>query len=54
MKITRMDAISVAFHAGENVTLDVSRACQPATAIRMLNSVASHNCVEQPCETLDQ
>ena len=20
----------------------------------MLNSVASHNCVEQPCETLDQ
>ena len=54
MKITRMDAISVAFHAGENVMLDVSRACQPATAIRMLNSVASHNCVEQPCETLDQ
>ena len=54
MKITRMDAISVAFHAGENVTLDVSRACQPATAIRMLNSVASHNCVEQPCETLGQ
>ena len=54
MKITRMDAISVAFHAGENVTLDVSRACQPATAIRMLNSVASHNFVEQPCETLDQ
>ena len=53
MKITRMDAISVAFHAGENVMLDVSRACQPATAIRMLNSVASHDWVEQPCETLD-
>ena len=53
MKITRMDAISVAFHAGENVTLDVSRACQPATAIRMLNIAASHDWVEQPCETLD-
>ena len=54
MKITRMDAISVALPAGENVTLDVSRACQPAIAIRMLNSVASHDWVEQPCETLDQ
>ena len=54
MKITRMDSISVAFHAGVNVTLDVSRACQPATAIRMLNSVASHDWVEQPFETLDQ
>ena len=54
MKITRMDAISAALPAGENVTLDVSRACQPATAIRMLNSVASHDWVEQPCETLDQ
>ena len=47
MKITRMDAISAALPAGENVTLDVSRACQPATAIRMLNSVASHDWVEQ-------
>ena len=54
MKITRMDAISVAFHAGENVTLDVSRACQPATAISVLNSVAFCHWVEQPCETLDQ
>tara|TARA_B100000161_G_scaffold119519_1_gene84845 strand:+ start:317 stop:478 length:162 start_codon:yes stop_codon:yes gene_type:complete len=53
MKITRMDAISAALPAGENLTLDVSRAFQPATAIRMLNSVASHNWVEQPCETLD-
>ena len=49
-----MDAISVALPAGENITLVVSRACQPATAIRMLNSVASHDWVEQPCETLDQ
>ena len=47
MKITRMDAISAALPAGENVTLDVSRACQPATAIRMLNSVASHDWVEK-------
>ena len=54
MKITRMDAISAALSAGENVTLDVSRACQPATAIRMLNSVASHDWIEQPCETHDQ
>ena len=54
MKITRMDAISAALPAGEHVTIDVSRACQPATAIRMLNTVASHDWVEQPCETLDQ
>ena len=54
MKITRIDAISAALPAGDNVTLDVSRACQPATAIRMLNSVASHDWIEQPCETLDQ
>ena len=54
MKINRMDAISVALPAGENVTLDVSRACQPATAFRILNSVASHDWVEQPCEALDQ
>ena len=43
MKITRMDAISATLPAGENVTLDVSRACQPATAIRILNSGASHD-----------
>ena len=49
-----MDAISVALPAGENITLVVSRACQPATAIRMLNSVASHDWVEQPYGTLDQ
>ena len=54
MKITRMDAISATLPAGENVTLYVSRACQPATAIRMLNSVASQDWVEQPYETLGQ
>ena len=31
----------------------MSRAWQPATAISVLNSVASHDWVEQPCETLD-
>ena len=54
MKITRMDAISAALPAGENVTFDVSRAWQPATAISVLNSVAWHDCVEQLCETLNQ
>ena len=54
MKITRKDAVSAALPARENVTVDVSRVCQPATAIRMLNSVASHDWVEQPCETLEQ
>ena len=43
MKITRMDAISAALPAGENVTLDVSRACQPATAIWVLKSIASRD-----------
>ena len=43
MKITRMDAISATLPASENVTLYVSRACQPATAIRMLNRIASHD-----------
>ena len=54
MKITRMDALSATLPAGENVTLHLSHACQPATAIRMLNRVASHDWVEKPCETLDQ
>ena len=53
MKITHMDAISATLPAGENVTFDVSRVWQPATAISVLNSVASHDWVEQPCETLD-
>ncbi len=48
-----MNAISVALPAGGNITLVVSRACHPATAIRMLNSVPSHDWLEQPCETLD-
>ena len=49
-----MDAISAALAASENVTFDVNRAWQPATAISVLNSVASRDWVEQPCETLGQ
>ena len=49
MKITRMDAISAALPADENVTLDVNRACQPAIAIRMLSSVALQDWLEKPC-----
>ena len=54
MKITRMEAIFAVLPAGENVTFDVKRACQPSTAIRVLNSVASRDWVEQSCETHDQ
>ena len=49
-----LDGRFAVLHGGENVTLDVSRACQPATVIRMLNSVASHDWAKQPCEKLDQ
>ena len=54
LDIERINAISAALPAGETVTFDVNRAWQPATAIRVLNSVASRDWVEQPCETLDQ
>ena len=54
LDIARINAISAALPAGENVTFDVNRAWQPGTAIRVLNSVASRDWVEQPCETLDQ
>jgi L-alanine-DL-glutamate epimerase-like enolase superfamily enzyme len=52
--IARIDAISSALADGESVTFDVNRAWQPATAVRVLNSVASRDWVEQPCETIDQ
>ena len=39
LDIARMDAISATLPAGENVTFDVNRAWQPATAISVLNSV---------------
>ena len=54
LDIDRMNAISAALPAGENVTFDVNRSWQPGTAIRVLNSVVSRDWVEQPCETLDQ
>ena len=54
LDIERMNAISTALPSGENVTFDVNRAWQPGTAIRVLNSIASRDWVEQPCETLDQ
>ena len=52
--IARIDAISNGLAAGESVTFDVNRAWQPAMAVRVLNSVASRDWVEQPCETIDQ
>ena len=52
--IARIDAITAALPDGESVTFDINRAWQPATAIQVLNSVASRDWIEQPCETLDQ
>ena len=54
LDIARIDAISAALPAGENVTFDVNRAWQPGTALQVLNAVNSRDWVEQPCETLDQ
>lgn len=54
LDIARIDAISAALAPGEQVTFDVNRAWQPATALQVLGSVASRDWVEQPCETLDQ
>ena len=52
--IARIDAIAAALPDGESVTFDINRAWQPATAVQVLNSVASRDWIEQPCETLDQ
>ena len=52
--IERIEAISSALPAGESVTFDVNRAWQPAVAVQVLNSVASRDWIEQPCETLAQ
>ncbi len=54
MDIARIDAISAALANDEQVTFDVNRAWQPATALQVLNAVTSRDWVEQPCETLDQ
>ena len=52
--IARIEAVAAALPDGESVTFDINRAWQPATAIQVLNSVASRDWIEQPCETLDQ
>ncbi len=54
LDIARIEAISAALPAGETVTFDVNRAWTPGIAVQVLNSVASRDWVEQPCETLDQ
>jgi L-alanine-DL-glutamate epimerase-like enolase superfamily enzyme len=50
--LARIEAISAALLPGEDVTFDVNRAWTPALALRVLNSVAARNWIEQPCETL--
>ena len=52
--IARINASAAALPDGESVTFDINRAWQPATAVQVLNSVASRDWIEQPCETLDQ
>ena len=52
--IERIDAIAAALPEEESVTFDINRAWQPATAVKVLNSVSSRDWIEQPCETLDQ
>ena len=52
--IARIEAVAAALPDGESVTFDINRAWQPATAVQVLNSVASRDWIEQPCETLDQ
>ncbi|MEZ5776324.1 MAG: mandelate racemase/muconate lactonizing enzyme family protein [Hyphomicrobiaceae bacterium] len=52
--IARIEAISAAMRPGEDVTFDVNRAWTAAIAVRVLNSVAARNWIEQPCETLDE
>ena len=52
--IARIEAVAAALPDGESVTFDINRAWQPSTAIQVLNSVASRDWIEQPCETLDQ
>ena len=51
--LARIDAVAAALPDGESVTFEINRAWQPATAMQVLNSVASRDWIEQPCETLD-
>lgn len=52
--IARIEAISQALPAGEQVTFDVNRAWTPGIALQVLGRVHSRDWVEQPCETLAQ
>lgn len=52
--IERIEAISSSLPFDESVTFDVNRAWTPGVAVRVLNSVAARDWVEQPCETLEQ
>lgn len=52
--IARIEAISAATIAGENITYDINRAWLPGTALQVLNAVTTTSWVEQPCETLEQ
>ena len=52
LDIARIEAISAALPDGEQITYDVNRAWTPGTAIKVLNSVAARDWVEQPCETI--
>lgn len=52
--IARIKAISEALPEDERVTFDINRAWTPGVAVEVLNSVASRDWVEQPCETLSQ
>ena len=53
--IARIEAISAALPAGDQVTYDINRAWTPGVALQVLNSVSdTASWVEQPCETLDQ
>ena len=54
LDIARIEAITAALPANENVTFDVNRAWMPATAIQVLNSVSARDWVEQPCQTLGE
>lgn len=52
--IERINGVEAGLPDDEQVTFDVNRAWEPATAISVLNSVESRSWVEQPCQSLDQ
>ena len=52
--IDRINAICERLPLGDKLTFDVNRAWTPGVAVQVLNSVASRDWIEQPCETFDQ